>query len=306
MNSVSVLFLSLAIDLVIGDPPNRFHPVAWMGRFISWMEGYAPRTRPLALKAYGLGLVLAGLLIFLLPLFLTLSWVKGLWGPFYVIISAFLLKLTFSLRGLIRAALDVQKPLMAGDLDRARHQLSWHLVSRDTSRLGEAHIASATVESIAENLTDSLISPLFFYVFLGLPGAFAYRFINTADAMIGYKGGHYSDLGKGVARLDDIANYIPARLAAIFMVAGAWMARENSYGAWRIMRDHHGRTESPNAGWTMAAMAGALGVTLEKTGCYNLGEGGPCSPAFIGRALRVMVITFVLSIPFFGLLLMIL
>lgn len=123
--------------------------------------------------------------------------------------------------------------------------------------------------------------------------------------MIGYKGGHYSGLGNGAARLDDIANYIPARLAAIFMVFGAWMARENTHGAWRIMRDHHGRTSSPNAGWTMAAMAGALGVTLEKTGYYSLGEGGACSPATIVRALRVMVFTFALSIAFFGLLLVI-
>ncbi|MBI5166872.1 MAG: cobalamin biosynthesis protein CobD, partial [candidate division NC10 bacterium] len=239
------------------------------------------------------------------PLSLILSWVKGLGQLFYLVTSAFLLKMTFSLRGLIRAALEVQRPLVAGDLDRARRLLSWHLVSRDTSRLEEAQVASATIESIAENLTDSLIAPLFFYVFFGLPGAFAYRFLNTADAMLGYRDGYRDNLGKGAARLDDLANYIPARLAALFMVIGAWMARENVHGAWRIMRGHHGRTASPNAGWTMAAMAGALGVTLEKVGCYSLGEGGTCVAAIIGRALRVMVFTFALSVAFFGLLLVI-
>lgn len=305
MNRLLVLLLALAIDLALGEPPNRLHPVAWMGRFISWIEGYAPRKRPLAQQVYGFGLVLAGLLTFLLPLSLILSWVKGLGQPFYLVTSAFLLKMTFSIRGLIRAALDVQRPLVAGDLDRARRLLSWHLVSRDTSRLEEAQVTSATIESIAENLTDSLIAPLFFYVFFGLPGAFAYRFLNTADAMLGYRDGYCDNLGKGAARLDDLANYIPARLAALFMVIGAWMARENVHGAWRIMRGHHGRTASPNAGWTMAAMAGALGVTLEKVGCYSLGEGGTCVAAIIGRALRVMVFTFALSVAFFGLLLVI-
>ncbi len=158
-----------------------------------------------------------------------------------------------------------------------------------------ARVASAAVESLAENLTDGVVAPLCFYVVGALLGgvagglalAWAYRAVNTADAMIGYRRDELEHLGRATARTDDVANYVPARLAAAALVAGAWLARESAAGAARVLRRDGRRTESPNAGLTMAAMAGALGVTLEKRGLYRLGEGPPPDPAAIDRAMRV-------------------
>jgi adenosylcobinamide-phosphate synthase len=168
-------------------------------------------------------------------------------------------------------------------------------VSRDTTGLDEDAVASAAVESLAENLTDGVVAPLCFYVAGtalggvagGLALAWAYRAVNTADAMIGYRRDELEYLGRATARTDDVANYVPARLAAAALVAAAWLVRESAEGAARVLRREGRRTESPNAGLTMAAMAGALGVTLEKHGHYRLGAGPPPDPAAIDRAMRV-------------------
>jgi adenosylcobinamide-phosphate synthase len=189
----------------------------------------------------------------------------------------------------------VRGHLVARDLDGARRQVAWHLVSRDTTGLDQDAVASAAVESLAENLTDGVVAPLCFYVAGtalggvagGLALAWAYRAVNTADAMIGYRRDELEYLGRATARIDDVANYVPARLAAAALVAGAWLVRESAEGAARVLRRDGRRTESPNAGLTMAAMAGALGVTLEKHGHYRLGAGPPPDPAAIDRAMRV-------------------
>ncbi len=185
--------------------------------------------------------------------------------------------------------------LVARDLEGARRQVAWHLVSRDTTGLDQDAVASAAVESLAENLTDGVVAPLCFYVVGTLLGGgagglalvWAYRAVNTADAMIGYRRDELEYLGRATARTDDVANYAPARLAAAALVAGAWLARESAAGAACVLRRDGRRTESPNAGLTMAAMAGALGVTLEKRGHYRLGAGPPPDPAAIDRAMRV-------------------
>jgi len=184
---------------------------------------------------------------------------------------------------------------VAGDLAGARRQVAWHLVSRPTDELDAPAVASAAVESLAENLTDGLVAPVCFYAAgallggagAGLALAWAYRAVNTADAMIGYRRDELEYLGRATARTDDALNYVPARLAAATIVAGAWLARQSRADAARVWRRDGSRTESPNAGQTMAAMAGALGVTLEKRGHYRLGDGPPPDPDAIDRALRV-------------------
>jgi adenosylcobinamide-phosphate synthase len=194
-------------------------------------------------------------------------------GPLGVVLEAAALKTMLSVRDLAGAARAVARDLKSGDLAAARQTVGRHLVSRPTAALGPGHVASAAVESTAENLTDSVLAPLLFYVLLGLPGAAAYRAINTADAMIGYRHGALEHFGKVAARLDDVLNLIPARLAALALVVAAPLAGADGRRAWTTMRRQHGRTASPNAGWPMAAMAGALGVRLEKPGHYVLGEG---------------------------------
>jgi adenosylcobinamide-phosphate synthase len=208
-------------------------------------------------------------------------------GPPGLLIEALALKAVLSVRGLAVAAGQVARHLAGGDLASARTAAGVHLVSRPTAPLDGAHVASAAIESVAENLTDSVLAPLLFYAILGLPGAAAYRAVNTADAMFGYRAGDLEHFGRVPARLDDLLNLGPARVAGLLLVAAAAPAGCDARRAWFVMRRDHARTASPNAGWTMAAMAGALGVRLRKPGHYVLGEGNFPAPADVPRSLRI-------------------
>jgi len=205
-----------------------------------------------------------------------------------LLLEALALTCLLSLRDLVGAAREVAADLGRGDLPAARRAVGYHLVSRPTEELGEAQVVSATVESVAENLTDSLVAPALFFLAGGLAGAAVYRVINTADAMFGYHRGALEYFGKGAARLDDLLNLIPARIAGLSLVAGAALAGESARGALTILRRDRRRTASPNAGWPMAAMAGALGVSLEKPGAYRLGADAPPLVGDIERSVRVL------------------
>lgn len=281
---MSVLLLALGLDLLVGEPPNRWHPVAWVGRLLDLGRRLSRASRPFGLMVSG-----GGVLLLVVGVAAVASWVAGRLGWPGLFLEAALLKYTFSLRGLVGAAGEVRRGLAVEDLVAARQRVGWHLVSRPTETLSAGEVASATVESVAENLTDSVVAPLFFFLLGGLPGAWAYRVVNTADAMWGYREGRLEYWGKPAARLDDLMNWIPSRLAAIAIVLGALVAGESATRAWRTMWREHGRTVSPNAGWTMAAMAGALGVALEKPGVYRLGSGSLPGVEAIGRAVRVVV-----------------
>jgi adenosylcobinamide-phosphate synthase len=155
--------------------------------------------------------------------------------------------------------------------------------------LSAGHVAAAVIESVAENTGDGLVAPLFYYTLFGLPGALVYRFLNTADAMLGYHDEKHEWLGKAAARLDDAANFVPARLTALLFLAAAGLAGEDVRRGWAIWRRDAGKTASPNAGHPMSAVAGVLGVELEKKGVYRLGEGLPLpEPADIARSVRLM------------------
>lgn len=282
-----ILGLALLLDLLFGEPGNRWHPVAWVGRGLGWARRWAPRE-PTALLCFG-ALVVLGSSLLAAGFAATLERWTALIGWMSLLFQAWLLKCTFSLRRLAEVAREVKLALALGCLEEARRLVGSHLVSRPTQELSADHVASATVESVAENLTDSVIAPLFFFLLFGLPGAWVYRVVNTADAMWGYREGELEYLGKPAARLDDLLNWIPARLAGIGIVLGALIAGAATRNAWKTMwRDRH-RTASPNAGWTMAAMAGALGIALEKPGAYRLGEGPLPTVESIDRAVRVMV-----------------
>ena len=216
-------------------------------------------------------------------------------GALGLLLEALGLKSMLSLRGLAEAARAVSRDLDRSDLTAARATVGRHLVSRPTAGLDESHVASATIESVAENLTDALVAPLLFYLALGLPGVVAYRVVNTADAMIGYREGALEHFGKVAARLDDLLNLIPARLAAAALVAAAAVTGADARRAFDVMWRDHSRTASPNAGWTMAAMAGALGIVLEKPGHYRLGEGRLPGAGDIPLSVRVMTVAALLT-----------
>ncbi len=200
-----------------------------------------------------------------------------------------LLKSAFALRTLMQTSREIEIALRNGGLEEARRLTAWHLVSRDTSNLDQGHIISAVVESLAENLTDSLLAPLLAYTIGGTGLAWLYRFSNTADAMIGYHDRRHEYYGKLAARLDDLLNFIPARLAGLLICVAAFITGEHGMQSWKTMIHQHSNTASPNAGWSMSAIAGALNSRLEKIGHYSL-CGGPRLPGLdaIARTRRLV------------------
>jgi adenosylcobinamide-phosphate synthase len=267
--SPAALLLALLWDAVLGEPPARLHPVVWMGRVVSFVERGAPAGRPALELATGVALALVVPTAFALAGGALLAALSP--APLLrLLVEAWALKSTFALSALGDAARAVRDHLSRGDLPAARRDLR-SLCSRDASILDEQQIAAATIESVAENASDSVVAPLLAYLALGLPGALFYRAVNTLDAMVGYHG-RFEMLGKASARLDDVLNLVPARLTAwLLVLAGAIDGRDARF-AMRILRRDATRTESPNAGRPMAAMAGLLGVELEKAGHYRLGD----------------------------------
>jgi adenosylcobinamide-phosphate synthase len=285
--SLIVLGAALAIDALVGEPPSRLHPVVWIGRLTRALLRVAPAKGPAR------QLIAGAVIAVVVPAVAAGLGVAALHAPplVAIVLAVFLLTSTFAARALGEAARAVQRPLERGDLAMARHGLR-SLCSRDPSALGATELAAGAVESVAENASDSVVAPLFYYAVLGLPGALAYRAINTLDAMIGYRG-RYEYLGKVAARLDDAANLIPARLtAALLLVAGA-LTRRNVAAGWRVLRRDGATTASPNAGRPMAAIAGLLAVELEKPGQYRLGTPAAApTAATIAGAWRLVTIVF--------------
>ncbi len=284
-----ILAVAIVIDLVLGEPPRAIHPVVWLGKLFSALErGGTGRSAPVQF-AYGTGitLLLAGL--FAAVSYLVLFYLKPVSFAAYVIVGGALLKSTFSLKELRRVALNIKGLLLNEEVDEARFELR-SLVSRNTEDLPKPLLVSATVESVAENTCDSFVAPLFYYLLLGVPGAIAYRAVNTLDAMIGYHG-QYEYLGKFASRLDDVLNFVPARITALLFVLASFLSRRSARTSWQVARSEHAKTESPNAGWAMASVAGALNVQLEKVGHYRLGSANtPLTPTTIDASLQLMII----------------
>ena len=270
MEIIFILLIALAFDLAFSEPPNSWHPVAWLGKLISLDVKWAPQRGRLRQLIYGIGMVLVTLGLIVAPVYFLLVHLKEMNSVVYVIAAGFLLKFSFSLRGLRQAVGEVKGCLAQDNLAQACVSLR-SLVSRETYDLNQNQLTSAAVESAAENSCDSFVAPLFYFLLFGVPGAIAYRIVNTFDAMVGYHG-EWEYLGKFAARLDDVVNFVPARVTGLLIVLAAWICKKNVSQAWRIMLRDHKKTQSPNAGWTMSAIAGALGVQLEKAGHYNLGD----------------------------------
>lgn len=265
-----VLFGAMAVELIGGEPPARMHPVVWMGKLTSACMRFAPRVGRRRQFAFGWALVLASSLLFAAG-WGALSWFVRELPLVRLVLAAVISSTTFAFRELGNAAKQMQRALgMDDDLATARGQLS-ALCSRDASALEEKQLAAATVESVAENSSDSFVAPLFYYACFGVVGAVVYRVVNTLDAMVGYRG-RYEYLGKAAARADDLLNWIPARITAALLLISGWLSGHSLRAGWSVLRRDGRTTQSPNAGLPMATMAGLLGVALEKPGHYNLGD----------------------------------
>ncbi|AZS18402.1 adenosylcobinamide-phosphate synthase CbiB [Paenibacillus lutimineralis] len=264
-----VLPAAYALDRLLGDPRWLPHPVIGMGKAIAVVEALLRRLcRPRHYRVAGL----------LLPLTVVGGSFALTWAVLYLLAQvspwlsaaaeAIVIWTTIASKGLRDAGMEVCAQLRKGDLPAARRSLGM-IVGRDTSHLDEPEIARGAVETVAENIVDAIVSPLFFALLGGAPLAIAYRAVNTLDSMVGYKNDKYIDLGWASARLDDVANYIPARITALLLFLGAWMMRLDVKGAVRAVRRDAPKHPSPNSGYPEAAVAGALGIQLGGENSYH-------------------------------------
>ena len=287
-DAATAILVAVALDM-LGELPAAWHPVVWYGRLITRLERRAPQAA-WAQRVYGGAMILVAVPLAVAPaiaahrlarrarVFCTARGRPWHDRVAFALIEGAALSPFFALRLLVASGREVRQALENDDLPAARAALR-SLVSRDRANLDAGLVAAAAVESLAENLSDSVIAPLLAYALFGLPGAATYRLINTFDAMIGYRG-RYEHLGKAAARLDDAINLVPARLTAALLIVLAPCYGGSVRDAWRVWRRDARATASPNAGQPMAAAAGALGVRLTKVGHYALGD--PARPLTAG------------------------
>ena len=303
LEPIVIVAFALGIDFVFGDPKNRYHPTAWIGTLIAKLTPLAKNQNTYVEKLGGIFVVAitVGVVVTLLSILdtgislLTTDWVTIVVSGVVVVI---LLKTTIAVRGMEKHAKAVLESLDQNNLDMARTNLSM-IVKRNTKNLDKNHVISGVLESISENTVDGITGPLFYFALFGLPGAFAYRVINTADSMIGYKTDIFKNVGWFAATCDTILNYIPSRLTGLVMIISAAILQNNWKESYKIMIRDGKKTESPNAGYPMAALAGALETKFEKINHYKLGNGEIIlTTEHVNSALTMMKLT---SILFFGL-----
>lgn len=284
-----IILSAFLLDLILGDPRWFPHPVMFIGRLISALEDVFRRFA----KSKAWELLTGCILATVVPVsaFLVTYWLIGTASHFSLLAgwlaAVFLGYTTIAARSLYAESRKVAKLLLTGDLPSARKELSY-LVGRDTHNLDEKGIIRALVETVAENTSDGVIAPLFYLAIGGPPLAMAYKAVNTLDSMVGYKNEKYLYFGRASARLDDIANYIPARLSALLLIVAAFILRKDWRGAWRITVRDRRNHPSPNSGYPEAAVAGALGRRLGGLSYYG---GVPSNKPFIGDEQEEFQIT---------------
>lgn len=285
MLTAVAIVLGFVFDLIVGDPVRFPHPVVAMGRVISW---YNKKVRPLFGKVKSSEVFAGAVLAFGLPL-LSFGICWAILAPLYlvhpvvgVLGEAFMCWQIFSARELWRQSMAVGKALKEQGLEAGRKMVA-RIVGRDVDSLDEVGVTKATIETVAENTTDGVISPLIFMAIGGAPLGMFYKAINTMDSMIGYKNDEYLNFGRFAAKLDDVANFIPARFTAFCMMITAPFVGLSAKGAWRIWRRDKRNHASPNSAQTEAACAGALGIQLAGDAVYF---GGLVQKPTIGDATR--------------------
>ena len=302
LESIIVIGLAISLDLVLGDPRNRYHPTAWIGNLIGTITSRIKNENQNLEKFSGIFIVLVPVsmcIIILLCLQYSIDFINIEFLSILVsiIFGIILFKLTIAIKGMERHALAVLDAVEKNDLNNARTNLSM-IVKRNTKNLDKNHILSGTLESLSENIVDGITGPMFYFAIFGLPGAFTYRIVNTVDSMVGYKTQMFKNLGWFGANCDNILNYIPSRLTGLIIVLGSMLLGHDWKNCYEIFKRDGKKTDSPNAGYPMAAFAGALGTKFEKLEHYSLGTGdNEITSKKVKDAITLMKVT---SLLFFG------
>lgn len=301
------LLLAYLLDIILGDPRSWPHPVRWLGRLISSLESPLRRTfaRP---RLAGVALALICLAITAGSATLVVYLASGLHPLLGAAAGVILIYWAISVKDLADHAWAVYHPLSRGDLPGAREALT-NIVGRETFELSEAGIIRATVETIAENTVDGVLSPLFYAALGGPVMVWVYKTVSTLDSMVGYKQEPYREYGWAGARLDDLFNWLPARLSGVFFTLAAWLTGLDGRRAWKIFRRDGRLHASPNAGWPEAAMSGALGLRLGGPNVYHgelvpkpwIGDGlqEPVTQDIL-RAIHLLYVVSGLAVIFFA------
>jgi adenosylcobinamide-phosphate synthase len=323
-------FFAVLIDLVMGDPNWKYHPVMVIGNTLSFLEKRMRSKSPFWGRINGILILIILFIIFCVPI-LIISYglwrIWGFWDPYSSysvsvwelficsILQGFLLKWAFAIRNLSDVTKTIQKELEQNDLVKAREKLSW-IVRRNTKELNDQHVISATVEVIAESSTDATNSVFFHYflgaligtlinffysnpiwLFLGMAFAYAFRIINTGDSVVGYKDPEHIFIGWASARMDDLTNFVPTRITTVLMLIAGFMLKLDVKNAIKILKRDKNSLESVNAAWTMGTMAGLLQVQLEKIGKYKLGDPqrllAPKDIELTNRHIRITMFLFI-------------
>ena len=299
MSHLTALAVGLALDLLLGDPPRLPHPVVAIGRLIAWLERLLRKLLPAGARgetaAGAILVIVVAAVSFCVPLLIvTVAERHGFW--LRTALESIVCYQALATKCLRDAAMRVYRALADGDIAGARNAVAM-IVGRDTVELDASAVTRATVETVAENASDGVVAPMLYFALGGAPLVLLYKAINTMDSMLGYKNETYLHFGRSAARLDDIANFIPARLTALLMVPAAALVGLDWRGAARIGRRDGRNHTSPNAGYPEAACAGALGIVLGGTSSYGgtqivkptLGEPTrPVEAADIPRTCRLL------------------
>ncbi len=302
LESIVVIGLAILLDLTFGDPKNRYHPTAWIGNLIGIITTRMKNENYILEKFGGIFIVLIPVCISVIVLSslnfsIDLISVESLSILISIISGIVLFKMTIAIKGMEKHALAVLDSIQKNNLDQARTNLSM-IVKRNTKNLDKNHILSGTLESLSENIVDGITGPMFYFAIFGLPGAFVYRIINTVDSMVGYKTQMFKNLGWFGANCDNILNYIPSRLTGLTIVLGSMLLGYDWKNCYEIFKRDGKKTDSPNAGYPMAAFAGALGTKFEKLEHYSLGTGeNEITSKKVKDAITLMKVT---SLLFFG------
>ena len=274
---ILIICFSISMDYLLGEPPKGIHPVVWIGKIINFFTCQIKKrsnkeNNILSEKTWGSILAVSLITTIGTTSYLIILQAFYMLGTIaFVLLSTFILKSMFSIKSMDKHIIDILVDIEKNDIEKARNDLS-KIVSRDTKTLSEEKILSACIECTSESFVDGILSPLFYYGILNIPGATIFRVVNTLDSMIGYKDKYYKDIGWMSAKMDTIMNLIPARISIVFLVTSSLILNLDWKNAISTCKRYGRSTESLNAGIPMSVIAGALRIQLEKVNHYRLGD----------------------------------